>query len=102
MATLLLLVVIMIHPALQLLLLALLFVLVLRLTPARWLRAVLAVLFALVLATEAVVFYLSGNFFNYQAYIHTNLEAIQTFGAALIKQAALGMALCAALAFVLY
>lgn len=92
----------MIHPALQLLLLALLFVLVLRLTPARWLRAVLAVLFALVLATEAVVFYLSGNFFNYQAYIHTNLEAIQTFGAALIKQAALGMALCAALAFVLY
>lgn len=92
----------MIHPALQLLLLALLFVLVLRLTPARWLRAVLAVLFALVLATEAVVFYLSGSFFNYQAYIHTNLEAIQTFGAALIKQAALGMALCAVLAFVLY
>ena len=92
----------MIHPALQLLLLALLFVLVLRLTPARWLRAVLAVLFALVLATEAVVFYLSGSFFNYQAYIHTNLEAVQTFGAALIKQAALGMALCAALAFVLY
>ena len=92
----------MIHPALQLLLLALLFVLVLRLTPARWLRAVLAVLFALVLATEAVVFYLSGSFFNYQAYIHTNLEAIQTFGAALIKQAALVMALCTALAFVLY
>ena len=92
----------MISPVLQILLLALLFVLVLRLTPARWLRAVLAVLFALVLATEAVVFYLSGSFFNYQAYIHTNLEAIQTFGAALIKQAALGMALCAALAFVLY
>ena len=56
----------MIHPVLQLVLLALAFVLLLRLVSARWLRAVLALLFALLLTTEAVCLYLTGSFFNYQ------------------------------------
>ena len=92
----------MIPPVLQLLLLALLFVLLLRLTTARWLRMLLAVFFALVLTTEAVCLYLTGSFFNYQAWVHTNFEAVRSMGSLLIKQGSAAILTCAALAFVLY
>ena len=92
----------MIHPVLQLVLLALAFVLLLRLVSARWLRAVLALLFALLLTTEAVCLYLTGSFFNYQVYVHANFEAVRGLGSLLIKQGAAAILTCAAVAFVLY
>lgn len=92
----------MIPPVLQILLLALLFVLLLRLTTARWLRMLLAVFFALVLTTEAVCLYLTGSFFNYQAYVHADLDAVRSMGGLLIKQGTAAILTCAALAFVLY